>query len=445
MRLRTVLLAAAVLVAAPSPARAATVTASHVDANPYSSAVSSTTVAVDGDAAGDRLTVTIAPGAITVTDATGPLAVAGDPVCAPTDAHTVRCAESPSDLRVDGGEGADAITAVRAAGWVATGVVLDGGAGDDVLTGSDGPESLLGGAGRDELYGGAGQDLLSPGEIPAVPGEVYDGGDGPGDALALDVPPPGAVADLGTGTLRAYATGSAATIRGIESVAAGGATTTLLGGEGPDLLRGAGLVDGRGGDDAISGSWPEPQILRGGAGADQVSYGQDDYVDAGDGDDVLTGQREDGQRAHLLRCGAGADRIDPSLHDLVPRDCETVLSPGVDLRNDLHAVAAGRALRVTARPRDTACGLVSWAVVPGQRRRATPVVDTRGPVHRFGSIAVTLPLRASARRALRVSETPGVKLIVRLATSCPRHRPWPIPVMLGSGWGRRLPIAPLGA
>ncbi|MBX7146954.1 MAG: hypothetical protein K1X44_06575, partial [Alphaproteobacteria bacterium] len=55
-----------------------------------------------------------------------------------------------------------------------TGVMLDGGMGDDTLTGSDGDDWLIGNSGKDTLKGGSGNDRL----FIDADDSIIDGGDG---------------------------------------------------------------------------------------------------------------------------------------------------------------------------------------------------------------------------------------------------------------------------
>ena len=66
-------------------------------------------------------------------------------------------------VAVDGGEGNDRIT-IQTQGSRALPVMLDGGAGNDVLFGSLGQDILRGGAGDDQLWGGGNLDVLDGGE-----------------------------------------------------------------------------------------------------------------------------------------------------------------------------------------------------------------------------------------------------------------------------------------
>ena len=82
--------------------------------------------------------------------------------------------DAPGGIRVNGGGGNDAIHAGR----VATPVILDGGAGHDLLVGGFAGDLLLGGDGHDRVSGGPSHDLLVGGA-----GSDRLGGDGGDDIL----------------------------------------------------------------------------------------------------------------------------------------------------------------------------------------------------------------------------------------------------------------------
>jgi Ca2+-binding RTX toxin-like protein len=71
-------------------------------------------------------------------------------------------ADANDTITVNGGAGADLIDASSVSAGVAN-VVLDGGAGSDLLFAGRGATTLLGGAGNDILVGGAGADVLNAG------------------------------------------------------------------------------------------------------------------------------------------------------------------------------------------------------------------------------------------------------------------------------------------
>jgi len=102
-------------------------------------------VQVNGTAAGESIAVTAASGVLTVSGSSAKV--------------TVTHAEAGDVIAVDGGGGADTISAgTLTAGQVA--VFFRGGDGDDVIVGGGGADTLFGDAGADTLTGGGGNDLF---------------------------------------------------------------------------------------------------------------------------------------------------------------------------------------------------------------------------------------------------------------------------------------------
>ena len=115
------------------------------------------------DAAADNVQVfgTIGDDAVIVTGSGTSTQVSGLPAQV-----TLSGAIAGSDrLIVEAGNGADVVDASALAATAAL-LMLDGGAGDDLLIGGFGPDHLLGGIGDDVLIGGPGNDTLDggPGE-----------------------------------------------------------------------------------------------------------------------------------------------------------------------------------------------------------------------------------------------------------------------------------------
>jgi Ca2+-binding RTX toxin-like protein len=156
---RAALLAALVLLAGAPAANAAT------------ARISLTSATVDYVAARGEtndLRASITGTTITLVDPGATIGVAQG--CASVDAHTVTCggtalsaaladgddratAAGALPARLEGGDGADALTAGAAND------TLDGGAGADTLVGADGNDRLIGGSGDDSLDGGIGDDV----------------------------------------------------------------------------------------------------------------------------------------------------------------------------------------------------------------------------------------------------------------------------------------------
>ena len=80
-------------------------------------------------------------------------------------------------LTVFGGDGDDVIEASGVAAG-AIGLVLDGGAGDDIIIGGEGDDVLIGGDGDDVLIGGGGNDTFDfgPGDDIEIQGFVAGAG-----------------------------------------------------------------------------------------------------------------------------------------------------------------------------------------------------------------------------------------------------------------------------
>jgi Ca2+-binding RTX toxin-like protein len=113
-----------------------------------------------GDAAADTVIVNQTNGndiAVVFGDASG-VSVFGGPT-----GVTVTGAEAANDTLTINGLGGDDVIDASGVAPGAIQLILDGGAGDDVLIGSAGNDILHGGAGDDVLIGGAGQDILDGG------------------------------------------------------------------------------------------------------------------------------------------------------------------------------------------------------------------------------------------------------------------------------------------
>ncbi len=94
---------------------------------------------------------------------------------------SVKNFETANDrLVVNGGAGDDVLIANGPVG-----VTLDGGDGDDILIGGDGDDVLIGGPGDDILIGGAGNDVLDPGDGDNVVIQGFVAGLGTEDRIDL--------------------------------------------------------------------------------------------------------------------------------------------------------------------------------------------------------------------------------------------------------------------
>lgn len=182
-----------------------------------------------------------------------------------------------------------------------------GGPGDDTIDGGPAADMIDGGGGRDTLRGGDGDDNIDDGDGPLgepAPDHV-DGGAGSDTvvyssrtaAVHVDL----SRADAAQGTAR-----EADLIQGVESVWGGAGDDVLLGNQDANRLDagpGRDTLDGRGGADH----------LLGGSGTDTIT--------AGDGDDYIVSR--DVYR-DSIDCGAGTDQLLSDRGDLVAPGCESV-------------------------------------------------------------------------------------------------------------------------
>jgi len=215
---------------------------------------------------------------------------------------TTITAASHNAERVYGTNYNDSITA-------ASGVqLLDGRDGNDTLTGSTAAETIRGGAGADTIIGGGGADTLEGGAgddtirpTDTIAAASISGGDGD-DTLDLS-------ADTG-GVQGYHAPDDVETVKGSPGPdlihGSAGTPTTLIGGDGDDVLHG-GSADDR---------------LEGGPG--------DDTLLGKDGDDVLLGQ--DGADTLVPGTGGGSADGGPGTDELSFSDLSVPVT--VDLADD---------------------------------------------------------------------------------------------------------------
>ncbi|MDE3094661.1 MAG: hypothetical protein KGK07_01500 [Chloroflexota bacterium] len=168
---------------------------------------------------------------------------------------------------------------------------LIGGSGNDFLNGGGGIDNLQGNGGNDTIFGGG-----CFGACSGAGGDTEDGGSGddtlygsPGndtitggagsDTLAFEVPgnggpTSGVTVNLMTNT----STGDGSdTLSGIENVSGGAGGDTIIGDDGPNILRGAGFLQPSGSDN-----------ITGNGGNDTIFPGDgNDVADGGSGADVL--------------------------------------------------------------------------------------------------------------------------------------------------------------
>ncbi|MBX9581004.1 MAG: hypothetical protein K2X87_11905 [Gemmataceae bacterium] len=190
---------------------------------------------------------------------------------------------------LDGGAGNDQLYGDDFFGTFAGNDTLLGGTGDDYLAGQWGNDRHDGGAGNDTAYGGYGNDTLVGGA-----GDDFMGGEAGNDHMVGDAGNDTFYGGYGNDGLYGGAGydwlfGEA----GVDDLRGGDDTDYLDGGTEPDFLR------GEGGDDNLFGGDGD-DTLYGGAGADGLS--------GGEGDDGLFGGLG-GDGADVLIGGPGDDRF----------------------------------------------------------------------------------------------------------------------------------------
>jgi hypothetical protein len=354
--------------------------------------------------------------------------------CRAVDSDEVRCTR-PWMVFVDTRGGADRIRSAFG------GVVVNGGAGRDVLMGGPFGDQLYGGRGADILRGRGGHDQLydaapsaslgsgdlapffpspidsspfGPALVPLTdPGrgrDLFDGGTGH-DTLSYEVRAAGITVDLAD----ASAAGAEDSVREVEFA---------LGGRGDDRLLGnrrSNWLDGREGDDRIAGRAGSDNLaggggrnlVLGGAGDDQVSLGRTDRsperVACGSGKDIVFeispddflqddcealdfttfGGRLIGTVRSLLPLRSG----DPPEVLAAPLFCAAFATPA-DCRIELELRVHGPATRRgTAPPRGTLLGSSSYTVAVAETRVVRLALSRRGRVllrrHRALRVRVT--------------------------------------------------------
>lgn len=240
---------------------------------------------------------------------------------------------------IDGGNGNDLLSGLDGNDSVT------GGAGDDVCNGNNGNDTLFGGADNDTLVGHSGADVMHgeggfdtvdyhprtaalwlSGDATANDGELNEGDDiGGTTGYSLDVETiiGGSAADV----IGDYAPWGPAPWNqpgcrlegrgGDDSITGSGFLDTLYGGDGNDTLSsgyGNSSYYGENGDDSIVGG-DQADFFSGGAGNDTI-YGNDgndtingdndaDYLSGDDGNDSITG----GTGVDLFYGGYGDDTI----------------------------------------------------------------------------------------------------------------------------------------
>jgi Ca2+-binding RTX toxin-like protein len=202
--------------------------------------------------------------------------------------------------------------------------LLDGGTQDDYLEGGAGSDTLIGGANDDRLDGGAGDDSIYGGDgndyallRGSYGNDFLDGGAGRDFVDMVDGGLSGIVVDLRTGSLSGGGDGGSgsAVLVSIEGVlgtsfadrmiAGGGAVTFVSWGGNDTLIGGVG-------DDFLGAYGVEGSSFTGGAGNDSIRGGKGaDSIDAGAGNDLI--ELNDGTSfngADTVDGGIGIDTLD---------------------------------------------------------------------------------------------------------------------------------------
>ena len=306
-------------------------------------------VTVTGTGGNDQIQVTTAGSSVTVLGLAAQVAITGAEGGAVTDV-----------LTINAGNGNDTINAATVAA-TSIGLVIDGGAGNDVITGSAGADTLIGGTGSDMVNGRQGNDSADLGDgndtfvwNPGDGSDIVEGGagtdtlvfNGANIAENIDISANGTRArlfrDVGNVTMdlnsmehiQLNALGGADTIT-VNDLTGTGVTQVAIdlgaiGGGGGDGAADTVVVNGTAGNDAISvvnsgGSLVvrglaeqvtianaeagDQLVINGGAGNDTIDASSITarkvglMLNGGDGDDVIKGSQGD----DLVNGGRGND------------------------------------------------------------------------------------------------------------------------------------------
>jgi Ca2+-binding RTX toxin-like protein len=449
---RAVLLALVFALAATGSAGAAEVRVMLVQGYDYSFALVELQGA-PGEA--NAVTLTGGNGAVVVRDQ-GALLNAGLG-CRALGPHEAECRHRAlGSARLSGEDGDDSL--VDAAPGVAT--AFYGGPGDDVLRGDDDSQSYYGGHGADQAFAGAGHDTLEGGPGADVlrggdsydrlegdpPGagawpDVLDGGPGPADTVLYREREIGVRIDLASEAPQG-APGEGDLLGGFERAEGGNGGDVILGNDGPNLLDGGGgfgtpgdVIDGRGGNDRLSGSLGD-DLIEGGPGDDWLDGGLgSDAYSGGPGDDALSldlapfNDPQDKARARPT-CGPGNDSVYAAdWRVLVPRDCERISFELIDLR----IKRAGPRRLVLGFPADNRSTGFFCVAATVARRGARPLArrSVRIPDGRPRAAVLRWRRPAAGRVVVRLrtasgcGDRPGYKLgafsLMLPAATSPRH------------------------
>jgi Ca2+-binding RTX toxin-like protein len=282
-----------------------------------------------------RITYDLIGDLYTVTDTAG---ITPSAPCAVVNATTVTCPGAGiTTLTVNAGNGNDSVELDRATIPVTKQGDIDGGSGDDNLGGANGDDTVAGGSGRDQINGFLGGDTLRGGSST--------------DVLSYLDRTAGVTVTVGSGNNNdGNQQDKRQTGNQLDTVA--GDFETVIGGAGPDVLRGdrssESLIGGSGGDvlggdrgnDTLAGLLGDDlleggdgdDVLRAAAGADVLlGMDDDDRLAAGPGDDFLFGgfgsdvlkgkggidrlRAKDGIRDIKINCGPGSNSLESAKRD----------------------------------------------------------------------------------------------------------------------------------
>jgi Ca2+-binding RTX toxin-like protein len=316
MRLRTILAALAIALAATFAA-----TAIPAEAAVSSASINGATATLNLDGADDDVTVSVSGGLLVHGQTTGGLSSGADWNSAVPNDQTVP-ADGTFSVVINGGGGNDSLT-VLAKNTEIIAAKLIGDGGDDVLTGADSGDSLGGGDGNDRLVGAKGGDDMSGGAgndtLVWNNGDASDfiEGDAGNDATEVNGNPtlgdtftlePNAgrmkfrrtnlvtfTLDASTERFQVNGLGGNDFVSAnagvgaltLLSVDGGAGVDTVNGSDGPDLILGGednDVLSGGGGDDRIVGDRGNDTI-NGGAGDDTLAWNNGDATDVVNGDD----------------------------------------------------------------------------------------------------------------------------------------------------------------
>ncbi len=330
------------------------------------------TVTINGSSGDDTITLSLQNGEIVVSGLTARVVIA----------H----ADAIDTIRIQGLSGDDVVDA-SALGAAGPQIVIDGGAGNDIVLGGPAAETLLGNADDDVLLGGAGADAIDAGAgenvvlpdegiaqlasaVLTLSGNTSSNGitvsrDAAGHILAT-VPVTGTPTVANTSLIRVFGLAGDDVITLSETLGAlpaaalygGAGLDKLTGGSGADQLYGGAGNDqlsGKGGADLMFGGAGN-DLLTGGAGDDRMfgESGDDQFVwNPGDGSDSVDG----GSGADTLQVNAGngtenftlfangaavrLDRVDPAPFHIDAAGTETLL---LNLNGGDDTLTAGNGL-----------------------------------------------------------------------------------------------------